>query len=141
MNINNITFESFKEIYEYLVYKRQNINKFIQNNEDYTNFMNNLQKKYSSIEDTDDYLYYHKLISNMEKQFMCKKTTVDLNLQKINLIIDTFDTFEKMNEKLEKKSEDVSSLWIFASDVRSVRTCWVYWRAGSDSARFGHCLR
>lgn len=96
MNINNITFESFKEIYEYLVYKRQNINKFIQNNEDYTNFMNNLQKKYASIEDTDDYLYYHKLISNMEKQFMCKKTKVDLNLQKINLIIDTFDTFEKI---------------------------------------------
>ena len=41
MNINNITFESFKEIYEYLVYKRQNINKFIQNNINGL-FLNNL---------------------------------------------------------------------------------------------------
>ena len=39
MNLNKISYEKFTKIYQYLVYKKQNIGKLIQNNEDYNSYM------------------------------------------------------------------------------------------------------
>ena len=108
MNFDKITLESFKEIYEYLVYKRQNINKLIEKNEDYIIFMDNLKKKYPTIEITDDKLYYNKLITELEEQFKLKKNNNFKNLKKINLIIDTFDTYNKICH-YEKKFKQLNT--------------------------------
>ena len=105
MNFNYTTFESFQEIYEYLVYQKQNIHKLIQKDEDYNTYMKKMQKKYSLIEDNNDSLYYHKMISELEDKFMCKKKEVIKTLQKISLILDTFQTYQKICDYEQKYNE------------------------------------
>jgi len=96
MNLNKISYEKFTKIYQYLVYKKQNIGKLIQNNEDYNSYMKQLQKNFPEIEDIDDKLYYHNLITEMEKEFNIKKNKTIYSLEKINLIIDIFETYDKI---------------------------------------------
>ena len=95
-NIDEIDFEEFKKYYQYLHYIKCNIGKFIQTDKTYVNFMIEQQKIFPDVKINQSDTYYHNLITDIDKRFKKYKIKVQQILQKLNLIIDTQITYQKL---------------------------------------------
>lgn len=111
IDYNNITLDEFKHYYEYLFYNIHNIDKFIQNEKTYTKFMEKQQKKFPEIKQKETKIYYIGIMRNLKKEFNKFYKQKKEILRKLNLIIDIFETYEKIckfEQELKKLKVEIS---------------------------------
>ena len=111
IDYNNITLNEFKHYYEYLFYNIHNIGKFIQNEKTYTKFMEKQHKKFPEIKQKETKIYYIEIMCNLKKEFNKFYKQKKEILRKLNLIVDIFETYEKIckfEQELKKLKVEIS---------------------------------
>ena len=113
LNIMNIDFEEFKKYYQYLVYIKFNIGKYILTDKDYVNFMTQQHEFYPDVKVNQNKLYYHNLMNDIVKRFEIYKENTQKLFIKLNLTIDTQNTHEKLcnyEKEFKNLKEKISQL-------------------------------
>ena len=96
MNIDNINFEEFKKYYQYLVYIKHNIGKYILTDTNYVNFMTEQHKIYPDVKVNQNKLYYHNLMNDIIQRFEIYEKNIQKLFIKLNLTFDIQITYEKI---------------------------------------------
>ena len=113
MNIDNINFEEFKKYYQYLVYIKHNIGKYILTDTNYVNFMTEQHKIYPDVKVNQNKLYYHNLMNDIIQRFEIYEKNIQKLFIKLNLTFDIQITYEKIcnyEKEFKNLKEKISQL-------------------------------